>query len=306
MRKFLFRKIYVFIVVLLLLFGINSSTASSLWNLSYDSYSYTRISEWTSYDPAINIHDDNYTENIVYFYNITQGETSLIFRTNDWQNVLRFVHCETPECYEAVLNAFGYDNVTDTLELDLRYSDYEEILAFYIGGRNPYYGLYCTLPFDLLEFITMMNTWMGLYGCFLPVLSNMCNFTYNITQYELRYEEFSLEHKTSFRHNRKKLEGDSFEIEFKRNLHNESYSENKVILKMMNQGLLCYFEFRTKLFDEYHDKIYEIKDTTFSFSLNSGYEDFAVVTPFEVLIVSMIILSISYLYKKSSEKKRMY
>lgn len=306
MRKFLIRKSHFTSIALLLLFAINSSNATSLWNLSYDSYSYTRILDWTSYDPAINMYDDNYTESTVYFFNITAADNTLSFRTTDWENVLRFVHCETPECYEAVLNSFGYDNVTNTIELDLQYNENEEFLAFFTGGYYPYYGLYCTLPFDLLEFITIMNSWMGLYGCFLPVLLNNCNFTYNITQYELRYEEFSLKHKTSFRYNRKKLEGNSFEMNYIRDLSDESYSENKIILQILEQGLLCYFEFKTKLFEEYHNETYEIKDTTFSFSLNSGYEDFAVESPFEVLMVSMFVLSLYPLYRKFRKKKRIH
>ncbi len=249
-----------------------TSQAGNYWGINRDSYSYSRVFEYTIYD----IEGDggleyfNKATEEVIIWDVESNENNITFRTTKKLTFLGYVDCESEECYEEFLEALEFDGETDSVKVTYVYDENEQKFGFVDPRDMQFLGFEVDIPVNIIDLPMSINMWDYIGCLFLPVLSANFSFETNYTIYEQIYTDFELESKSTFRLKGKKFEGYSYSDTYTFFIENEGFPGKKFINEAVFQynslGVLYNFEGKTEEYTEIDDKykLYRVSDATFT------------------------------------------
>ncbi|TFG08711.1 hypothetical protein EU534_02635 [Candidatus Heimdallarchaeota archaeon] len=182
------------------------------WEDLRDSYTYSWDAEWYNY----NLQDPlqkHYEEIVIWEVENTDNE--ITFRTDKWEVFLGMVDCENETCYDLYRAAWLYDNDTESFKVTYRYNNVSQEIGFVDPISLDFMDQNLEVPMNIVEMhFNFFTFWDGLGFTFLPVTHEDFSFETNYTLYELAYKDFEIEYKDTFRFQRRKFEGYSFEFSY--------------------------------------------------------------------------------------------
>ena len=211
------------IVFLIILIGfasiINNTSNAQLdtpWDVSRESYVYKHRETRKAYDidggsggTSTYIHIKT-----VEMWEVNSTGNEITFRTNNLEQFLGCVDCDSPECYEQYKEAWQYNEVDESLIVTYRYDKTEGKLGFLDPILGTLLSFYMDIPLNPVELPGYcLGLWEGMGFVFLPVLDDDFSFLSDFQNYEDSYDEFNIQVDDTFIFEGNKFEGYSYEIE---------------------------------------------------------------------------------------------
>ncbi len=300
--KILFTSLLLLLVFCPLTF---TSQAENYWGINRDSYSYSRVFEYTRYDieGTGGVEYSNTTTEEVMIWDVKSNENNITFRTTKWFTFLGYVSCACEEGYEEFLEALEYDNETDSIKATYAYNETEQKLGFVDPRDMQFLGFEVDIPVNLLDLPMSIGMWDYIGCLFLPVLSPSFSFETNYTVYEQIFTDFELESKETFRLKGKKFEGYSYNYEYTFFIEIEDLPGKKFIDEAVFQynslGVLYYFEGKTEEYREVDGeyKLYRISEAIFT--IDTIDESLSVSLQWMFGFVGLVVLAMFFIRNRS-------
>ncbi|NPD90193.1 MAG: hypothetical protein HGN29_15890 [Asgard group archaeon] len=277
-----------------------TSQAENYWGISRDTYTYSQVSERTRYDieGSGGLEYSNTTTEEVMIWDVVSNENIITFRTTKWVTFLGYIHCESEECYDEFLEALEYDDETESVKATYVYNDTEQKVGFVDPRNNEFLGFEANIPIDPIDLPMPMGMWDYIGCLFLPVLSPSFSFETNYTVYELIYTDFELEFKNSFRMQRKKFEGYSYNYEYTFFIEIVDFPGKKIFNKALfqynNQGVLYNYEGKNEEYREVNGKYKLYLNHEMTYTIDEIDEELAVSLQWIFGFVGLVFIAISY------------
>ena len=249
-----------------------TSQAENYWEINRDSYSYSRVFEYTRYDieGTGGVEYFNKATEEVMIWDVESNENNITFRTTKKLTFLGYVDCASEECYEEFLETLEFDGETDSIKATYMYKENEQKFGFVDPRDMQFLGFEVDIPVNIIDLPMSIGMWDYIGCLFLPVLSSSFSFETNYTIYEQIYTDFELESKETFRLKGKKFEGYSYSYKYTFFIEIEGLPGKKFIDEAVFQynslGVLYNFEGKTEEYREVDGKykLYRISDATFT------------------------------------------
>ena len=282
-----------------------TSEAENYWGINRDSYSYSRVFEYTRYDIEGNggVEYFNKDTEEVIIWDVESNENNITFRTTKKLTFLGYIDCESEECYEEFLEALEFDGETDSIKATYVYKENEQKFGFVDPRDMQFLGFEVDIPVNIIDLPMSIGMWDYIGCLFLPVLSSSFSFETNYTVYDIMYTDFELEAKETFRLKGKKFEGYSYSYKYTFFIEIEGLPGKKFIDEAVFQynslGVLYNFEGKTKEYREVDDKykLYRISDETFT--IDAIDESLAVSQQWIFGFVGLVFLAMVVIRRKS-------
>ncbi len=220
-----------FLISLIIIVSIISNTSNAQvdtpWDVSRESYVYNYLRTEKRFDIEGTFGGDKIyiDEKTVKMWEVNSTGNKITFRTNNLEQFLGYVHCESPECYQEYKDAWQYNETDDSLTVTYLYDKIEGKLGFLDPILGTFLGFDMEIPINPIDLPGYcLGWWGGLGFVFLPVLDYDFNFINDFQNYTVIYDDFSIQVDDTFTFDGKKFDGYSYEIEYSLNIGGRKWS----------------------------------------------------------------------------------
>ncbi|MCG3219964.1 MAG: hypothetical protein H7641_01160 [Candidatus Heimdallarchaeota archaeon] len=288
-------------------FFVNSETAQEeqCWGILRDTYTYIYDLDYYNYEKENPLTKTNKE---ITIWDVESENNTISFRTDLWVVFLSMVYCESEECYDEYRDAWDYNSTTDSFSVTYRYDNETQELEFVdpLHIESVSIGPDMDVPLDPKDLGEYLFLWWGGLGfTFLPVFHPDFSFKTDFQLYELAYPDFEISFQDTFKFQRKKFEGYSYEFSFtfEEEVHSELYFKEEIETKFSynKQGVLYNYYNHVKYFEKTTDKFELKRKSTLDYSIDSIDENLTVANSW-VYGLSGILVSTIVIFGRRRKK----
>lgn len=299
-----------FIISLIIFTSISSNTSTAQvdtpWDVSREAYVYNYLRTRRTFDiEGTSGGDKTYIdEKTVEMWEVNSTGNEITFRTNNLEQFLGCVHCESQECYQEYKDAWQYNETDESLTVTYLYDKIEGKLGFLDPILDTLLCFNMEIPINPIYLPDYcLGLWGGLGFVFIPVLDEDFSFVNDFQNYTIIYDDFSIQVDDKFTFDGKKFEGYSYEIEYtviddiggRKWVYYDKYSYS-------TKGILYTYHAKTDFYRTVDSDLERSSHTELKYDIDSIDEDLIVGVNWPLSLLGFVI--IIALWKKKSRKNR--
>lgn len=280
------------------LFHFATANSSSFWGEYQDEYEYDYLKQSTIFDifdpekeSRLETKEDTYS-----FYNLTTNGSDLFFRTSECRSPLEFIKCYDEECYNyTIYKQFDYDPQTETIKLGFRYNETTGCYDVLDGEEKIFADIYdYTMPFDMIKLFWSNYFWHGIFGIFLPTMTETFAFKTDYSEYD-EFVSINCDYSHSYWKNGRRFSGHQIKIQFTGGVYFgylTVYENHDLRYCYTQNGILHTFTDTGKLYSNNSGESVLIKETQLTINLVTFEGSYITIFTVIGVVIAFVIVAI--------------